>query len=76
MLAAMIMIECSQLLAAGADGRWLGYDYALALFAATFPAWALFTLVREWVRRPLPETVARRAAALSESAGHRGVSRG
>ena len=42
----------SHLTAVAADGRWLGQDYVLALFAATFPAWTLYTLVRGWFRRP------------------------
>ena len=49
MISTLMMTEFPQLLAAGADGRWLGQDYVLALIAATFPAWALFTLVSGWV---------------------------
>ena len=39
----------TNVLAAGGDGRWMGYDYVMALLAGTFPAWSLFTLVRGWV---------------------------
>ena len=68
--------ECLNLLAA-AEGRWLGYDYVLALFGATFPAWALFTLMRGWVRGPAMAPVIRTAGrAISESARDGGVERG
>ena len=40
----------SHVTALAADGRWLGQDYALALLAATFPAWTLYTLVGAWLK--------------------------
>lgn len=47
---ATMMMNVSHALAAAPDGRWLGFDYGLALLGATFPAWGLVTLVQGWVR--------------------------
>lgn len=48
-MVATMLTQLTGVLGASADGRWMGCDYVLALFAGTFPAWSLFTLMREWV---------------------------
>ena len=50
----------SHMTAVAADGRWLGQDYVLALLAATFPAWTLYTLVGAWLRAAVVPAVARK----------------
>ena len=47
---AQTLMNVLHLQAAASDGRWMGSDYVLSLLLGTFPAWALFTLVRGWVR--------------------------
>ena len=47
---AQIQIGILHLPAAASDGRWMGSDYVLSLLLGTFPAWAMYTVVRGWVR--------------------------
>lgn len=54
---AYALLNLSPLIAA-ADVRGMGHDYMLSLIAATFPGWALFTLVRGWWRPGLAAAAA------------------
>ena len=42
------LLKHAMIQAAASDGRWMGSDFVLSLLLGTFPAWALFTLVRGW----------------------------